>query len=335
MKKLVAILSLCLLFTGVGWTQCTITQPSITNVASIGAGQITFDISFKHDRNSADKWLTIHMWKNTQYPDYNYNRVPTVTRLNNHVPFGTLVINNSTVSHNGSYTAAQAFASTYQNDNFPVMNTSGTTLTYNSSTRMYTIRGLKTTVPSGTVLITYDVWSSQSSNNQNVHCYNTGACLGLDLVLSVTGLETFKATRAGEDVLFSWSTYTETGNSHFLISELIDSQWVQRGMIVSRTENGNSALVTQYEYRLPVQRVRYASMGLICIVLLVSLLMRKLIPVRVTLLLCGIGMTFSYLSACSSAQKEIISKPSHWFKIEQIDLDGTVHQGPRMVETKF
>src|SRR5688572_8520579 len=102
MKKLLLILTLCVGLSGFVTAQCTISQATITN-ASISAGVATFSLAFTHDRNPGNKWVTIHMWNTSVYPSYGYGAPPTGSLLGGVIPFGTIVLNNTTVSSSGTY----------------------------------------------------------------------------------------------------------------------------------------------------------------------------------------------------------------------------------------
>jgi hypothetical protein len=175
-KKISLLISCLTLFAYSGFTQCSLSDVAITDV-TISGNTAFFNLSFKHTRNSGNKWVTIHFWDQADYPNYNYDvdGVPTSLSLDGEDPIGTIVINNSTVSATGTYTAAQAFVSSYQNDGtFAICTGPATTLTYNSVTKLYTITGLSLVLPSGTTVLEADVWSSQSQHNQQVHCFTKG-----------------------------------------------------------------------------------------------------------------------------------------------------------------
>ncbi len=176
MFRKISLLVACLTAVFSGFSQCTLSDVAITDV-SVSGNTAYFNMSFKHIRNGGNKWVTIHFWDQAGYPNYNYDvdGVPTSLSLDGEDPLGSIVINNTNVSATGSYTSAQAFVSSYQNDGtFLICTGLSTTLSYNSVTHIYTITGLSLALPSGTTVLEADVWSSQSNANQKVHCYTKG-----------------------------------------------------------------------------------------------------------------------------------------------------------------
>lgn len=330
MKRVLTILTLCLLLTGSSWAQCTITQPLITNASLVG-GVANFSLSFKHNRNWGNKWITIHLWKSTDYPSYDYDRVPTTTRLggSSKKPFGSIVINNANVSTSGSYSAAQAFVVSYQNDGtFFMLNTTGSTLVYNSVTDAYVLNGLQCTLPPGTTTIKFDSWSSQSSGNNNVHCYSLCGSILVPTVLPVTGLETFKAEKGSARVKFSWTTQSESNNSHFVIQELIGSEWKDMATVFSKFEDGNSSLSTRYEFSLDTSHKQYGYIGLwITLSFIGAVMFRRYVPARLSMLVC-IVVVFACHSCKSSSSLDSLLQ-DRYYRLKQVDRDQqTVNYSP-------
>lgn len=327
MKKF-AILTLTMLIAIIGstWGQCTITQPTILN-SSISSSVTTFDLQFKHDRNSGNKWITIHLWAALAYPNYNYARVPTTIRLggSSSVPFGTVVINNTSVDHDGIYTADQAYVGAYQNDGtFIMLNTSISTLVYNSSTGVYVLKNLRMIVPAGTTVIKFDSWSSQSDPNNNVHCYCVGGSIAVPVAMPVTGLEeTFNIEKTTEGVNFQWTSYAENNNAFYKLQELVDSVWIDKALISSKYEDGNCPHSTDYQYtlKLPSKSV-LAMVGMWPLLFVFALLFRRLVPARLTLLVgFVVGMTLTY--SCNSTKNSLDSLlTDHWYRLKQVDKDG-------------
>ena len=307
--------------------QCTITQPSILNPSVLPGGIAKFDLSFKHDRNWGNKWVTVHLWKNTDYPSYDYDRVPTTPRLGGAVkrPFGTVVINNSVVDHSGTYTNIQAFAGAYQNDGtFVMLNTSSSTLVYNASTDSYVLKNLQVVLPAGTTVIKYDSWSSQSLYNNNVHCFNcnVGSIL-VPTVLPVVYKNPFKAQVSGEHVIFSWTTSSEVNNSRFVIEELVDSTWKDAMVIFCKSENGFSDTSITYEFKLPKKQDKRAGEAMVGLgVLIGALACRRFVPARLTILLFIVGA--GAFGACEDQKgdgQESL-QTHHVYRLRQVDKDG-------------
>lgn len=330
MKRVLTILTLCLMLTGSSWAQCTITQPLITNASLVG-GVANFSLSFKHNRNPGNKWITVHLWKSTDYPGYDYDRVPTTTRLGGVTkkPFGSIVINNANVSVSGSYSAAQAFVVSYQNDGaFFMLNTSGSTLVYNSITDAYVIHGLQVILPTGTTTIKFDSWSSQSSDNNNVHCYSLCGSILVPTVLPVTGLNTFKAEKGSARVRFSWTTQSESNNSHFVIQELIESEWKDKVTVFSKSEDGNSSVSTLYEYSLDLSNKQYSYIGLWTMLAFVGAVMcRKFVPARLTILVCVVVVIACHSCKSSSSLDSLLQ--DRYYRLKQVDRDQqTINYSP-------
>jgi hypothetical protein len=319
MKKLLLILTLCVGLSGYVTAQCTISQATITN-ASLISGVANFSLVFKHIRNSGNKWITIHMWKSTVYPAYGYGNPPTGALLSGVVPFGTIVINNSTVSGSGTY-GATAFASPYQNDGtFILLNTSNSTIVYDASTDMYTLNNLQVTLPAGTLVIKFDTWSSQANTNQVVHCFTNGGSILVPTVLPVKGLEaSFKVKKENGYIHFSWSTESELNNSHFEILKASGSDWVTAGILGSKYEDGNSSTLTNYSFKIPVKDHTSSMSLMIAIPLVLGMFLRKYVPMRVTCMLVMLW-AIGYSTGCkksNSLQEDELS--SEWFRLKQVD----------------
>lgn len=175
-KKISFLISCLTAIVFSGFSQCALSDVAITDV-TVSGGIAYFNLSFKHIRNNGNKWVTIHFWDQAGYPNYDYDTegVPTSLKLDGEDPIGTIVINNNNVSATGTYTATQAFVSSYQNDGtFAICTGPSTVLAYNSVTDIYTITGLSLILPSGTTVLEADIWSSQSNSNQQVHCFTKG-----------------------------------------------------------------------------------------------------------------------------------------------------------------
>jgi hypothetical protein len=267
------------------------------------------------------------MWKSGQYPGYDYDNPPTTTRLGgiSKRPLGTIVINNTNVSGSGTYTAGQAFSATYQNDGaFVMINTSSSTLVYNKNTDSYTLNNLQLSLPTGTSVLKFDTWSSQSSGNQNVHCYCSGGSILVPSTLGVTGLETFKGVKNGTNIVFTWTTQMEANNSHFMLRKLLDGEWTDMAMIVSQHEDGNSVMPTSYSFEFNTkdkQRSGERTVAILAIALLAAVSMRNLVPARLTMLICIMGVTFNNV-ACKQENPGESLEVDGQYQLKQVDKNG-------------
>lgn len=330
MKKFTILTLLSCLVLGSVFGQCTITQPSILNPSTLPGGIAKFDLQFKHDRNWGNKWVTIHLWKSTDYPNYDYDRVPTTTRLGgiSKRPFGTIVINNEIVDHSGTYTGAQAFIGAYQNDgNFVMLNTTGSTLVYNASTDSYILKDLQVVLPAGTTVIRYDSWSSQSSFNGIVHCFNcNGGTILVPSVLPVVYYKEFKVNKSNGFLQFSWATSSENNNSHFVIEHLVGSEWQQQSTIFCRSENGYSDTVSEYSYQLKLNDAkkdnRSATLLIGLSVIACALAMRSFVPARLTILVCVV-LSCAF-GSCEDQKTEDSLQQDHWYRLGQVDRNGKI-----------
>ncbi|HMK26113.1 MAG TPA: T9SS type A sorting domain-containing protein [Chitinophagaceae bacterium] len=164
--------------------QCTVSNVIIQNIRNVAPGPgtctVTFDVSFNIENNNGNKYIFIHAWLQSQYPNY-FQCVDGHTTLNGaiHAPdaadlgasFLNLGINNNTPT--------PTIMSIYPPDNSVPM-TSVTSITRNilpDGSADIILVGVTTTVPvsCGTpVVLVADLWSSQAANAQVAHCVNCG-----------------------------------------------------------------------------------------------------------------------------------------------------------------
>jgi hypothetical protein len=338
MKQFSILALLSCLVLGSVFGQCTITQPSIMNPSVLPGGIAKFDLTFKHIRNGGNKWVTVHLWKSQDYPGYNYDRVPTTARLggSSSRPFGTVVINNELVDHSGTYTNTQSFVDVYQNDGvFVMLNTSGSTLVYNATTDSYTLKDLQIILPAGTTVIKYDSWSSQSSYNNNVHCFNSnGGTIIVPSVLPVVYSKPFKVDKSNGFLEYTWATSSESNNSHFVIEHLEGSEWKEIATIFCKSENGYSDTQSQYTYRMKIPEdkgdPRSTTLLIGLSVLTCALVLRNFVPARLTILICVVCACA--LGACNGS-KENSLQSDHWYRLKQVNKDGKfTHSDSRMIK---
>lgn len=151
--------------------QCTVSNLSVVikNVTSGPGGcQVTVDLSFTGDFNNGNKYAFIHLWENApvnNYPNLTYVNPPTATELAN--ALGTLVVQDP-----GKTTAA-LYNQYPPNVAVPVI-FSG--VTFSKTGNVFTITNVVLTLSTCDVPVTVkgDVWASQASDGQVVHCFNQG-----------------------------------------------------------------------------------------------------------------------------------------------------------------
>ncbi|MDZ4792880.1 MAG: T9SS type A sorting domain-containing protein [Bacteroidota bacterium] len=176
--------------------QCTVSDIFIQNIRNVvpgtGTCTVTFDATFNIANNGGNKYIFIHAWLQSEYPDYFQcvNGNPTL---------------NGSIAAPDAGDLGNSFFNIGIDNNGPIPtiltvyppDPSVTLTTVNSITRVVlpdgsaniTLIGVTTTVsvPCGTpVVIVADLWSSQSSNAQRAHCVNCGI-LSTAGYISVTG----------------------------------------------------------------------------------------------------------------------------------------------------
>jgi hypothetical protein len=161
--------------------QCTVSNPTVSNITRIsnGSGSCTlqFDLDFSMDNNNGNKTISIHLWPGASYPTLDYTgKAPTAAQLA--ASYGSIIINN-----NGSpvYYASYPFGS-----GVTILSTSGTvgrTGGTGSAPFQFHISGI--TIPnvpcSGLVTVKGDVWSTNSGSlnaNTNPQCWTQNIFLG-------------------------------------------------------------------------------------------------------------------------------------------------------------
>jgi hypothetical protein len=321
MKKLIlALLSSLSLFYE-GFSQCTVSNMQVLNYGVSGSN-VTFNLSFTHIRNSGNKWVTIHLWSQTGYPHYNYglDGYPTSLNLDGEDPLGTIVIDNQLVASTGSYT--NAFAAQYQNDaTFHMLNTTSSVLSYNSSTNIYTISNLFMPNPNG--LVEGDVWSSQATGNNVVHCYFQQILP--PIITPVTGMETFKARvdSIERKVLFSWTTQMETNNAFFTIlwRKSGDSLWNNVALVSSNWESGTGGVPSAYSYTWYLSDYKLIIGSLFIFPLLGGLIYTRKRQFCLVALLF-IASTLSIISCKKTSSSYYLPSGKYEFRLKQTDKDG-------------
>jgi len=180
MKKILLFIGLivCFAFVNKVQAQCEVSNVKIrlnsTTVVPTGDScRINFDVSFNLEHNSGNKYAWIHLWKNADYPSLDYKKPPTKAEL-------ALALANIGID----FTVSPAvFQPTYSPDPGPKVQTTGTLSIIPGTPDLVTVTGAQVTVIGGcSNLITLkgDVWSSQASSQNAVHCANTGVVVVLN-----------------------------------------------------------------------------------------------------------------------------------------------------------
>lgn len=211
--------------------QCTVSNVSLTNLTIAGTSG-TFDLSFKVDANSGNKWIDIHLWTLTTYPNYNYatNGSPAPKSSNitggaANKPFASIVIDNSMITTSGTYNAL-VFNASYEPDNtWPIATTGTSSLVYNAATLTYSITGLTVTLPAGTNTLKMDVWSSNASQNNKAHCWTTSILptvsgqlptLTGSITCNTGSLVVTASNPNGSNLSATYTVYSDVNNSNTL-----------------------------------------------------------------------------------------------------------------------
>lgn len=325
MKHLFSILALMVITMVAGpgvLGQCTISNVTMFNLSQTGS-TASFSLRFEHLRNSGNKWITIHLWQAIDYPAYEYTSgtVPTTARLGAQVPFGTIVINNSVVSSSGTYTAAQAFVSSYQSDgSFQMATGSGSTLVYNATTNVYTLNLLNVTLPGSITTIKADCWSSQAASNQVAHCFQV--CIPIVITPLAATVESFRGKADDGAVTFNWVTQTESKVSHFVVDKQDGDQWTQVGMVGSRYEDGNSSMTTSYSLKVNTRPITYAMFSIWFLVFIILVMSSR---IRVgSLVVFGVVYGGLVFASCkkTALDERVTQKQMVWYRLSEVDLNG-------------
>jgi hypothetical protein len=165
--------------------QCTVSNIIIQNVSvaavqTPGTCTVTFDASFNIEDNNGNKYIFIHAWLQSQYPDY-FHCVNGQTTLNGAIqaPQATDLSNaflNIGIDNN---TATPVILTTYPPDpSVPLTTVASITKTVlPDGSANIILTGVTTTLPgtcSATTVTIADLWSSQAANAQVAHCVNCG-----------------------------------------------------------------------------------------------------------------------------------------------------------------
>jgi hypothetical protein len=205
------------------YSQCTVSNIVIQNVSVVsstsGSCTVRFDASFNIENNGGNKYIFIHSWIESQYPNYfncqNGNPAPGSTHPVPHQADLANAFLNIGLDNNGDIPVV---LTTYPPDPSVSLNTivSVEKEVLADGSANIILHGVTTTVPvaCGTpVIIMTDLWSSQAAQGQVAHCVNCGIMFAAGYV-SVVGLAncanlTFSATLTNRTTTGALSgTYT-------------------------------------------------------------------------------------------------------------------------------
>lgn len=177
MKKFLPSL---VLFAALGLVQevsgqaCSVSNVSVHLNSTSTSGSncvVNISLTFSLDHNPGNKYIWMHLWKETDYPGLGYSKPPTL---------GQLVSSLANIGINNSGAAPLMLASYAPAATVPVqsaVNGLTVTITPNGATDIFTITGIKLTVSGACntkVSVKGDVWSTQSSSQNNVQCFSNG-----------------------------------------------------------------------------------------------------------------------------------------------------------------
>jgi hypothetical protein len=164
--------------------QCTVSNIIIQNTRNVvpgpGTCQVTFDVSFDIENNNGNKYIFIHAWTQSQYPNY-FNCVNGSPSANGAIrsPRSADLVNSFANIGINNNLAVPEIITIYPPDNSVPMTTVGgiTRTVLPDGSANFVLTGVTVTVPvscgTPTVLVA-DLWSSQAAAAQVAHCVNCG-----------------------------------------------------------------------------------------------------------------------------------------------------------------
>ncbi|MBI5858147.1 MAG: T9SS type A sorting domain-containing protein [Sphingobacteriales bacterium] len=180
MKKSILLISILAI---AGWSYvsnaqpCDISVPGVKLNYSIPEGsncKINIDLYFDLRHNAGGKWVWVHVWPTSVYSNWNYSSPPTVAN-------GGLTGSIATIGaeHQGLNLVV---ASNYPPDNTaPGFQSAGISVFESPAAtpdfERYTFKNIELIVPGGCNIpqsFSADVWESQASNSQVIHCSSKG-----------------------------------------------------------------------------------------------------------------------------------------------------------------
>ena len=177
--------------------QCAVSDIFIQNVRLSGVQvpgscTITFDITFNIEDNNGNKFIFIHEWIQSQYPNYFQCSNGQTTRNGAiHAPKAPDLVNAFINIGIDNSTDIPTILTSYPADNSVVLTTvtSIIKIVLPDGSVNFTLQGITATYPvsCGTpVVVVADLWSSQSASAQIAHCVNCGI-LSSEGYMSVAG----------------------------------------------------------------------------------------------------------------------------------------------------
>lgn len=164
--------------------QCTVSDIIVQNIVPIGGTATTctvkFDATFNIANNSGNKFIFLHAWLESAYPNY-FQCVNGLSTINGSIaaPRDADLVNSFINIGLDNTTPTPTILTTYPNGSTTTMTTvtSVTKVVLPDGSANITLYGVTVTVPvpCGTpVVIVADLWSSQSANASRAHCVNCG-----------------------------------------------------------------------------------------------------------------------------------------------------------------
>jgi hypothetical protein len=153
--------------------QCNFINPGVKlnfTQTQVGGGcLINIDLSFDLSHNDGNKWVNIHLWRTSDYPALTYSSTPTAAQLANTV--ANIVIDQRAIPI--------SLNATFPPDNSVIVQSAGLSVSrvVGATYDRYTINNISLLVPTGCNIsqsFTGDAWSSQSNNDNVVHCTSLG-----------------------------------------------------------------------------------------------------------------------------------------------------------------
>ena len=239
MKTVLRLFSLLLLL-GLGKNnlnaQCTASDLFISNITPIGVQTsgscyASFDLSFTMEANNGNKFIFLHMWDTTSYPNF-FECVDGGSTHNDPPVAGDLVDAFLNIAINNNTGGEPVLLTSYPPSAGVILNTAAsidTSLLPNGDIQ-FVIHDVIATLPgdcNGPIIVVADFWSSQSANAQVAHCVSCNVRHALNFI-NVGGLAncsqlTFNATfqnRIGATLTGYYLTYADVDGNGFLSTSI-------------------------------------------------------------------------------------------------------------------
>src|SRR6185369_11018689 len=155
--------------------QCAVSNVSVhlnSTIASGGNCTMNFDISFDLQHNGGNKYIWLHIWNATNYPNLAYSHPPTAAELANSL---------ANVGINNNVAPPVLLTSYVQAPSVPVQS-AGLTLSISvgggaGGSDRFQITGISVVVPGACatmVTLKADLWSTQAASQNSVSCFTKG-----------------------------------------------------------------------------------------------------------------------------------------------------------------